>query len=182
MRWQDEAVRLAVPVSEHDHAQGPADAPLTLVEYGDFECPACGQAYPVVEALKREMAGRLRFVFRHFPLGTVHPNATAAALAAEAAGRQGKFWEMHDLLYENQDALEDEDLWRYAEALGLDVDRFEEDRRGEACERRVRQDFLGGARSGVNGTPTFFVNGVRHDGGFDFDSLTAALADAAEGE
>jgi len=180
MRGYD-AVRLAVPVSAHDHARGPEDAPLTLVEYGDFECPACGQAYPVVAALRRELGDRLRIVFRNFPLGTVHPHATDAALAAEAAGLQGKFWGMHDVLYENQEALEPGDLLRYAEALGLDTDRFEGDLRGEACTRRVRQDFLGGARSGVNGTPTFFVNGVRHDGPFDFGSLADALEAADRG-
>jgi len=178
MRVEQYAARLAVPVSGHDHARGPADAPVTLVEYGDFECPACGAAYPVVAALQRELADRLRFVFRNFPLGTIHPHATDAALAAEAAGMQGRFWEMHDLLYENQQALEPEDLWRYAESLRLDADRFEEDRRGAECARRVRHDFLGGARGGVNGTPTFFVNGVRHDGGFDPESLGDALARA----
>ncbi len=179
MSWQQHAVRLAVPVSRHDHSQGPEDAPLTLLEYGDYECPACGAAYAVVTELQEEFAGRLRFVFRNFPLATIHPHARDAALAAEAAGRQGQFWEMHDLLYENQDALAPEDLWRDAEALGLEMEQFENDFRGQECEQRVRHDFLGGARSGVNGTPTFFINGLRHDGGHDLAALAQALEQAA---
>jgi len=173
------AAQLVVPVSEHDHVRGPDNAPLTLVEYGDYECPACGDAQTAVTALLEEMGDQILFVFRNFPLRTVHPHAADAARAAEAAGLQSKFWEMHDLLYEHQEALESENLWRYAAALGLNVDRFEEDRHAEVCESRVRQDFLSGARSGVNGTPTFFVNGVRHDGGFDFQSLAEALQQAS---
>lgn len=181
MRGPSHAARLAVPVSGHDHSQGPDDAPLILVEYGDYECPACGAAYGVVGSLQEEFAGRLRFVFRNFPLSSVHPFSSEAAIAAEAAALQGKFWEMHRLLYENQDALEPEGLWRFAEALGLDVPRFQRDRAGEACAGRVRQDFLGGARGGVNGTPTFFINGLRHDGGNDFAALAAGLARAISG-
>jgi protein-disulfide isomerase len=150
------------------------------VEYGDYECPACGAAYPVISALQEAMPERLRFVFRNFPLNQVHPNATGAALAAEAAGMQGRFWEMHDLLYEHQEALEPEDLLRYAEALGLDLAQFQEDWQAPTVQQRVQHDFLGGARSGVNGTPTFFINGVRHDGPHDFEALAAALAQATE--
>ena len=173
-REQQYAASLAVPVSAQDHAQGPANAPV-LVEYGDYECPACGNAYEAIAVLRERMGDQFRFVFRNFPLSTVHPHAHGAALAAEAAAMQGMFWEMHDMLYEHQEALDLSSLTRYAEVLGLDVDRFEADRQGPECEERVRRDFLGGARSGVNGTPTFFVNGTRFDGPPDEDALAEAL-------
>ena len=178
MTSQSAATRLAVPVGEGDHVSGPATAPATLVEYGDYECPYCGQAHPVVREVRRRFGPRLRFVFRHFPLATVHPHAEPAAEAAEAAGAQGKFWEMHDLLYENQSALDDDDLVRYADAIGLDPSRFVEELAGHVHAARVREDFLGGARSGVNGTPTFFINGVRHDGPYDLESLSEAIEEA----
>ncbi|MGA7870252.1 MAG: thioredoxin domain-containing protein [Candidatus Binatus sp.] len=171
--------KLKPPVGANDHVQGPAKAPVTLVEYGDYECPYCGEAYPIVKALQERLGDQLRFVFRNFPLGEAHPHAEHAAEAAEGAGAQGKFWEMHDLLYENQDALEDEDLARYARALHLDVPRFVKEMTGHAQAERVREDFSSGVRSGVNGTPTFFVNGVRHDGPFDLRSLLAAIEEAA---
>jgi protein-disulfide isomerase len=171
--------RLAVPVSEKDHAQGPASAPLTLVEYGDYECPYCGNAYPVVKRLKEEMGDRLRFVFRNFPLNTIHAHAGVAAQAAEAAAAQGKFWEMHDLLYEHQKDLSDADMLRWALKLGMEPYRFESDLSSEIFARRVSEDFRGGVRSGVNGTPTFFINGVRYDGSYDYESLKAALEEAA---
>ncbi len=170
--------KLTPPVSDRDHSQGPAHAPVTLVEYGDYECPYCGEAYPVVEAIKKRLGGQLRFVFRNFPLSQAHPHAEHAAEAAEAAGDQGKFWEMHDLLYENQQALEDEDLLRYAATLGLDVPRFTRDIAGHTPATRVREDFRSGVRSGVNGTPTFFINGVRHDRSFDLATLLAAIEEA----
>ena len=173
------APRLAVPVSENDHAQGPADAPVTLVEYGDYECPYCGRAHPVVKALQQRMGGRLRFVFRNFPLNTLHEHAGVAAQAAEAAAAQGKFWEMHDLLYEHQDDLAD--VQQYALRLGLEIYRFESDLSGEKHAKRVRDDFRGGVRSGVNGTPTFFINGARYDGEHTFDAMLAALESAAGG-
>jgi protein-disulfide isomerase len=171
--------KLKPPVGPHDHVQGPAEAPVTLVEYGDYECPYCGEAYPVVKALQKRLGDQMRFVFRNFPLAQAHPHAEHAAEAAEAAGAQGKFWEMHDLLYENQDALEDEDLVRYARALHLDVPRFVKEMESGAYLERVREDFRSGVRSGVNGTPTFFINGARHDGPFDLVSLLAAIEEEA---
>ncbi len=171
------SANLKPPVGANDHVQGPAKAPVTMVEYGDYQCPYCGEAYPVVKALQRRLGDKMRFVFRNFPLAESHPHAEHAAEAAEAAGAQGKFWEMHDLLYENQDALEDEDLVRYAKALHLDVPRFIKEMEAHAYAERVRADFSSGVRSGVNGTPTFFINGVRHDGAFDLGSLMAAIKD-----
>ncbi|MDB5310449.1 MAG: bdbD [Gemmataceae bacterium] len=177
MPRQAPTARLTVPVTAADHVLGPPAAPVTLVEYGDFECPFCGQAHGVVRALREQLGRQLRFVFRHFPLTTVHPHAQHAAEAAEAAGAEGKFWEMHDVLFEHQDALEDSDLVRYAAALGLDQTRFILELAGHVHAARVRADFLGGVRSGVNGTPTFFINGWRHDGPFDFDTLLEAIED-----
>ena len=155
---------LTQPVGPSDHVTGPDDAPVTLVEYGDFECPYCGMAHPIVERAQRELGSHLRFVFRHFPLGEVHPHARLAAQAAEAAAAQGRFWEMHDMLFEHQDALEPDDLAGYAKALGLDTKQFARDLEGGTYANRVRDDFRSGVRSGVNGTPTFFVNGERYDG------------------
>jgi protein-disulfide isomerase len=126
------------------------------------------------------MGDRLRFVFRNFPISTSHPHAEQAAEAAEAAASQGRFWQMHDLLYENQNRLDDADLHDYAEQLGLDVAAFDDDLAGHVHAERVREDFMSGVRSGVNGTPTFYVNGSRHDGGYELDSLLAALEQAAE--
>ena len=167
--------RLTVPVSEHDHVQGPAAAPVTLVEYGDFECPHCGAAHPIVQEIQQQLGSSLRFVFRQFPLTNAHPHAQHAAEASEAAGAQNHFWPMHDLLFENQDALEDVDLVRYAVALSLDANQYVEELRGHVHAPRVRDDFMSGVRSGVNGTPTFFVNGVRHDGPHDLASLLGAI-------
>jgi protein-disulfide isomerase len=166
---------LALEVGPRDHIQGPADAPVTLVEYGDYECPFCGRAHLVVKELQRRMASNMRFVFRHFPLTNVHEHAEVAAEAAEAAGAQGKFWKMHDTLYENQMALDDEDLLAYAESVGLNVPRFAAELAEHIHAPRVREDFLSGVRSGVNGTPTFFINGVRHDGSYDLETLLGAL-------
>ncbi|HEX2490003.1 MAG TPA: thioredoxin domain-containing protein [Blastocatellia bacterium] len=172
--------RLAVPVSEdRDHIRGPSTAPVTLVEYGDYECPFCGQAYYVVKELERRAGNLMRFVFRNFPLTTIHPHAERAAEAAEAARAQDRFWEMHDCLYENQQALEDEDLMGYAVQVGLDIPRFVLDIQEGRYLNRIREDFLSGTRSGVNGTPTFFINGVRHDGPWDLVSLLTAIEDAA---
>jgi protein-disulfide isomerase len=170
-----ERPRLTVPVSERDHVLGPATAPVTLVEYGDYECPFCGAAHRSVERVLQVMGNDLRFAFRHFPLSQIHPHAYQAAEAAEAAGAQGRFWEMHDLLFENQDRLGLRDLIGFAGALGLDLERFVTDLRGHAHAGRLREDFLSGVRSGVNGTPTFFVNGLRHDGGYDVEVLLEAL-------
>ena len=173
--------RLTIPVSEKDHTQGNPDAPVTLVEYGDYECPYCGRAYPLIKRIQRVMGDKLRFVFRNFPMNTLHEHAGVAAQAAEAAGGQGKFWEMHDLLYEHQDDLAGADLVNYALKLGLEVYRFEADLSGEVYAKRVRDDFRGGVRSGVNGTPTFFINGVRFDGEKTYDELLKAVQAAAKG-
>ena len=171
---------LAVAVDDdRDHIQGPADAAVTLVEYGDYECPYCGAAYPIVKELQARMGDRLRFVFRNFPITTSHPHAEQAAEAAEAGAAQGRFWEMHDLLYENQTQLRDQDLHAYAEQLGIDVERFDKDLAEHVHAPRVREDFMSGVRSGVNGTPSFYVNGARHDDSYDFETLLAALERAA---
>jgi protein-disulfide isomerase len=166
---------LTPPVSTRDHAEGNADAPVTLVEYGDYECPHCGRAYPVVKAVQRRLGDDLRFVFRNFPLRNIHPHAEHAAEAAEAAATQGRFWEMHDTIFENQTALADHDLVRYAEDIGLDRSRFEREFKGGTYKPRVQEDFMSGIRSGVNGTPTFFINGRRYEGSSDQKHLTEAL-------
>jgi protein-disulfide isomerase len=172
--------QLTPPVSDRDHITGPDDAPVTLVEYGDFECPYCGMAYPVVKTAQRALGDNIRFVFRNFPLAEAHPHARVAAQAAEAAGAQGKFWEMHDMLFEHQNALEPEDLVTYADALGLDSVRFLRELQAGTYEKRVREDFRSGVRSGVNGTPTFFVNGYRYDGSWEnAEALIEALREAA---
>ena len=170
------AAKLTLPVSEdRDHIQGAAEAPATLLEYGDYECPFCGAAYPIVKEVQSRLGDRLRFVFRNFPITTSHPHAELAAEAAEAADAQRKFWEMHDLLYESQQQLEEADLHRYAEQLGLDVERFDDELARHVHAERVREDFMSGVRSGVNGTPTFYLNGVRHDGDYELETLLAAL-------
>jgi protein-disulfide isomerase len=173
--------QLTVPVDEQrDHIQGPAAAPVTLLEYGDYECPYCGAAYPIVKQVQEKMGERLRFVFRNFPITTSHPHAEQAAEAAEAAATQSRFWELHDYLYEHQRQLETADLHAYAEQLGLDGDRFDRELAEHAYAGRVREDFMSGVHSGVNGTPTFYINGVRHDDSYDFGTLLAAL-ERAEG-
>jgi Na+/H+ antiporter NhaA len=175
-RTADAIVDLAAPVDpERDHIRGDDAAPVTLVEYGDFECPFCGQAEPVVRELVNEFGHDLRYVFRHLPLSDVHPHAELAAEAAEAAGDQGSFWEMHDLLFNHQDALEPKNLVSYAEQLGLDVDRFTEELRRHEHAGRIASDVDDADMSGVSGTPTFFVNGLRHQGAYDIDTLTAAV-------
>jgi protein-disulfide isomerase len=171
--------QLTVPVdAEVDHIQGPGNAAVTLVEYGDYECPYCGAAYPIVKEVQARMGEELRFVFRNFPISTSHPHAEQAAEAAESAASQGKFWEMHDTLYENQRRLGDDDLRAYAERLGLDRDTFERDLAEHVYATRVHEDFIGGVRSGVNGTPTFYINGTRHDDSYDVETLLAALRQA----
>ena len=168
-------IDLAVPVDpEHDHIRGPLEAPVTLVEYGDLECPFCGQAEPVVREL---LAGssELRYVWRHLPLNDVHPRAQLAAEATEAAAAQGQFWEMHDLLLAHQDALRPQDLIGYAGELGLDVERFTDDLRRHTMAGRVAEDVDSADLSNVSGTPTFFVNGQRHQGAYDLETLTAAI-------
>jgi protein-disulfide isomerase len=171
--------RLTPPVGDHDHVLGRSDAPITLLEYGDYECPFCGMAHPVVKAILRQLGDQLRFAFRHFPLTQVHPHAEHAARMAEAAGSRGRFWPVHDLLYANQNALSDEDLFGYAAAVGLDPGWAGRALSSPAFAAKVREDFMSGVRSGVNGTPTFFINGVRHDGGWDEATLLAAIRRAA---
>jgi protein-disulfide isomerase len=171
--------RLAVPVSERDHIRGPSNAPVTLVEYGDYECPYCGQAYAIVKQLQQELGDQVRFVFRNFPLPEIHPHAEHAAEAAEAAADQGKFWNMHDHLFEHQSALDFEHLADYARILSLNEEEFEQDLEDHAESRRVRDDVRGGLESGVEGTPTFFINGVRYDGSYDLNSLRAAILNAS---
>jgi protein-disulfide isomerase len=171
---------LTMPVSEdRDHIQGPADAPVTLVQYGDYECPYCGAAYPIIKEVQARMGERLRFVFRNFPIATSHPHAEQAAEAAEAAASQGKFWPMHDLLYENQKSLREQDLRVYAEQLGLDVELFDKELAEHVHADRVHEDFMSGVRSGVNGTPTFYINGARHDDSYEIQTLLTALERAA---
>lgn len=175
MRQMSSTVELTPPVSRRDHQQGPATAPVTLVEYGDYECPYCGMAYPIVKEVQRRMRDQMRFVFRHFPLVQVHPHAVSAAEAAEAAGAQGKFWEMHDTLYEHQRALEGSHLVFYAVSLGLDRERFIRDLTSHAYLEHIREDILSGVDSGVEGTPFFFINGARYRASYDLESLLAAV-------
>ena len=180
MRTSPSEAELVAPVDEQrDHIQGSADAPVTVVQYGDYECPLCGEAYPIIKQIQGRMGDRLRFVFRNFPIPTSHPHAQQAAEAAEAAGAQGKFWEMHDLLYERQRHLTDADLHAYAAELGIEVGRFEREMADHLYADRVEEDLIGGVRSGVNGTPTFYINGVRHDDSYELDVLLDAVERAA---
>ncbi|HLB11157.1 MAG TPA: DsbA family protein [Gemmatimonadaceae bacterium] len=182
MSTRTERATLTPPISERDHAQGPSTAKVTLVEYGDYECPYCGSAYPIVKALQKAMGKELRFVFRNFPLREAHPHALHAAIAAEVVGTKGEkaFWGMHDTLYENQQALEDTDLAGYAKKFGVAVEELATAFEGGPIVDRVRADFRGGIRSGVNGTPTFFVNGDRYDDNWtDIPAFLAALRAAA---
>ena len=169
---------LTVPVGPDDWSDGPENAPVTFVEYGDFQCPHCASMEPVLHELRRLAGPGMRFVYRHFPLTSSHPHAQSAAEAAEAAGMQGAFWPMHDALFANQQALTDRDLVAYAAALGLDVDAVSSALANQTYEPNVRGDFMSGVRSGVSGTPTFFINGVRHDGEYTLDALARAVQKA----
>jgi protein-disulfide isomerase len=176
----DTGIPLLEPaVNDRDHTLGPASAPVTLVEYGDYECPFCGTAEPTVREVLRIAGDGVFFAFRHFPLSEIHPHARQAAEAAEAAGAQGRFWQMHEMLFANQQALAPADLLTYAAALHLDVSQFAADLEQHRFDPVVREQFLSGLRSGVNGTPAFFVNGFRHDGEHDVQSLLHAVALAA---
>jgi protein-disulfide isomerase len=165
------------PVDEVvDHVRGPASGPLIL-EYGDYECPYSRQAYREIERIETELAGGVRFAFRHFPLTQIHPHALAAAATAEAAARQGRFWDMHELLFHRQKALEEQDLQKYAAGIGLDTARFDEDRAGPLVLGRIHRDINSGLASGqVLGTPALFINGMAHRGGYDAATLLKALA------
>jgi len=167
--------RLLLPIRPMDHVRGRENAPYTLVEYGDYECPDCGRLYVILRDLQRDIASRLRIVFRHYPLSGIHRQAQQAAEAAEAAGAQGKFWEMHTQLFERQGALRTKDLIRYAEELTLDVERFRDELKNERYSERVRADFLAGVQNGVYGTPSLFLNGVRYDGDWGKESLLRLL-------
>ncbi len=166
---------LKVPVTPEDHIQGDPDAALTLLEYGDYECPHCGRAHPIVKRVQKHFGRRLRFVFRNFPLTQIHPQAQTAAETAEFAGANGRFWEMHDLIFENQDRLGLPLYFALSEELRLEPQALREALTADEFEPRVRRDFLSGVRSGVNGTPTFFVNQRRHDGPWEFEDLVTAL-------
>ena len=172
-----EAPRLVVPVDPgRDHIQGDPKALLTLVEYGDYQCPFCGAAYPEVKKVQKDLGSKLRFVFRNFPLTNVHEFAQVAAETAEAASVQGKFWEMHDFLYEHQRTLGDHSVaLGYAKKLGLDTQKFDREISQHVYEKRIKDDFMGGVRSGVNGTPTFYANGVRHDGPAEAEAIIESL-------
>jgi protein-disulfide isomerase len=171
---------LKVAVTAEDHAQRPESAPVTVVEYGDYECPHCGRAYPIVKQIQNHFGKRLRFVFRNFPLSEIHPHAEGAAEAAEFAGAQGKFWEMHDLLFENQERLDEALYLALAQELELPAGTLRKALEVGTYRTRVRAEFAGGVRSGVNGTPTFFVNGDRHDGPYEFEDLVLAIDEALD--
>jgi protein-disulfide isomerase len=166
---------LAVDVGAGDHVLGSPDARLTLVQYADFECPFCGRAFPELKTVLHDLGRRVRFVFRHFPVIEAHPHAESAAEVAEAAGAQGKFWEMHDLLFRRQAALDDEHLLEYVRELGLDAARVERELEQQVHRARVLEDIQSGLRSGVSGTPMFFINGRRHEEPGDARTLRAAL-------
>jgi protein-disulfide isomerase len=168
-----------LPDGARDHIQGAIDGPIALLEYGDYECPFCAEVQPVVDAVIERMGDSLCFGFRHFPMASAHPHAEHAAEAAEAAGAQGKFWEMHEVLFQNQHALADEYLAEYAAALGLDTQRFIDEVLSETYANRIREDFRSGVRGGVNGTPCFFINGQRYDGARALEPLLAVLTQDA---
>lgn len=171
-----EIVKLTLPVSsDRDHIQGGTSAPVTLIEYGDYECPYCGQAYPIIKEVQKNLGNKLCFVFRNFPLTEIHPHAQHAAEAAEAAAVQNKFWEMHDYIYKHQQALDDKHLEKYAENLRLNLTKFNNEMSSHIHAGRIREDFLSGIHSGVNGTPTFYINGIRYDGSWDLENLLEIL-------
>jgi protein-disulfide isomerase len=170
--------QLVLPVGERDHVQGPANALVTLVEYGDYECPYCRAAVPIVEELQRLLGDQLRFVFRHFPLTGLHPHAQQAAEAAEAAAAQARFSEMHAALFEHQEALDDDHLVQYAAELDLDTTRIRRELGAHSHAGRVREDFESGVRSGVRGTPTFYLDDVRYDGLVGVRQIMAAIQDS----
>lgn len=171
--------RLTPPVSERDHVLGPASARVTLVEYGDYECPACGEAHGAIKAARQAFGPNLRVVFRHFPLRSSHPHALDAAKAAEAAALQSRFWEMHDRLFAHQTELDRESLLRHARKVGLDLERFQADLGERHTEVRIREDLVSGGQSGVQGTPSLYVNGERYDGPRTRTALIDVLARAA---
>lgn len=166
---------LKVPVTAKDHIQGNENAAITLVEYGDYECPHCGAAYPIVKEVQKHFGDKLRFVFRNFPLVQAHPHAQMAAESAEFAATHGKFWEMHDAIFEHQRRLSADVLVELAVDLGLQGPALAKALKSEQYAEKVKLDFMSGVRSGVNGTPTFFINNHRHDAPFDFDDLVEGI-------
>ena len=179
MTTEKNPVELSAPVTERDHVRGSLHAPVVIVEYGDYECPHCGRAYWVIKRLLEELGEQVGFVFRNFPLTESHPRAESVAEALEAASGQGRFWEMHDWFYEHQHELEGLDLEQHARAIGLDIDTWKKELRERTYHNRVREDVEAGLDSGVTGTPTFFINGIRHQGDYDFESLLAAVRSEA---
>ncbi len=171
----EEIGKLNLPVNDRDRIQGPRTASVKLVEYGDYECPYTGQAYPIVKEIQKLLGDKLLFVFRNFPLREIHPHAEHAAEAAEAAATQGKFWEMHDYLFEHQRALDDNHLLKYAETLGINTDIFRREMSGHIYTSLIDKSLGDGIASGVEGTPTFFINGVRHNGSWNLETLLAAI-------
>jgi protein-disulfide isomerase len=166
---------LKAPITRNDHIRGPANAPITVVEYGDYECPHCGLAYPIVNQVLLSFSGRVQFVYRHFPLTEIHPHAEIAAESAEFASAAGLFWDMHDALFENQSRLSITTIFLIGAELGLPETAMRNALETGRYRNKVRSDFMGGVRSGVNGTPAFFINGVRHDGAYDYASLVSAI-------
>ena len=162
-------------IGSKDHIQGNTNASLELVEYGDYQCGHCGHAYPIIKEIQQELRDKLKFVFRNFPLTESHTDAFNAAVAAEAAALQNKFWEMHDIIYENQESLDGEDLVAYAKKIGVDVVRFQDDIKKDTITAKVQNDFESGVRSGVNGTPSFFINGEKYDGDWEENELLKYL-------
>jgi len=167
--------KLKPAVNSNDHIQGNEDAPIELVQYGDYQCPHCGRAYPIIKSIQKKLGNNVKFVFRNFPLSEIHPNAMHAALAAEAASAQNKFWEMHDIIYENQQHLYDVDLVKYAVKIGLDPKQFKADFEAPQYLEKIEIDFESGVRSGVNGTPSFFINGQKYDEDWDEAPFLAHL-------
>jgi protein-disulfide isomerase len=166
---------LKPPISNHDHIQGNKNAAIALVEYGDYQCPHCGHAYPIIKSIQRKFGDKLKFVFRNFPLSEIHPNALNAAVAAEAAAAQDKCWEMHDIIFENQQHLKDVDLIKYAAKIGLNIEQFEADFEKPEFLEKVEADFESGIRSGVNGTPSFFINGEKYNGSWEENDFLSHL-------
>jgi protein-disulfide isomerase len=167
-----------LPIQPDDHVQGSPEAQYTLVEYGDYECPDCGRLFLMIRDLHAEFGQNLRLVFRHYPRSGIHPYAQQAAEAAEAAGAQGRFWEMHDLLFASQNALATKNLYKYADQLSLDTHRFRDELKHRVYEQRVREDFRRGVENGVYGTPSLFINGIRYDGGLDLESLRGRIKES----
>jgi protein-disulfide isomerase len=173
--------RRYLTVHPDDHLQGAADAAYTLIEYGDYQCPGCGRLFLVIRDLQAELGVMLRIAYRHYPFSGIHPRAQVAAEAAEAAGAQNRFWEMHDLLFENQDALAPKNLYRYAEQIGLEIQRFRDDVKARRYRALVNEHFRRGVEDGVYGTPGLFINGIRHNGTLDLDTLRARIVNAESG-